>query len=171
MCSHQVLNMFCKFPMCSPSCSQEHLTLFHMVCPTLSSWNLLLGGWILGIEESYYVSMFWMNTFTWGRLQSLKTSLWWANQRDLLQMTNSKLGRHPQLSSMDHAHLKCSRSIITHKIFFMWNFALLSKKKLEREFLSHDSLFFEKKFIWKVTILSQFSKISLHDWLLEVVRL
>jgi hypothetical protein len=43
-CSHQVPNEFptClfKFLTCSPTYSQFHLTLSHMLCPPLYPWNL-----------------------------------------------------------------------------------------------------------------------------------
>ncbi len=42
MCSRQVpwfFYIFLKFPVCSPTCSQYHVTLSHMFCPMLCSWK------------------------------------------------------------------------------------------------------------------------------------
>ncbi len=39
-CSQCVPNRFLKFLMCSPTCSQDHLTLSHMLCPKSYSCNL-----------------------------------------------------------------------------------------------------------------------------------
>ncbi len=44
LCSHEVFqfvpNMFLKFPMCSPTCFQYHLTLSHTLCIIFYSCNL-----------------------------------------------------------------------------------------------------------------------------------
>jgi hypothetical protein len=49
--------------------------------------------------------------------------------------------------------------------FFRVKFCIVVKKKENwKGNFAHDSLFFEKKFIRKVRILSQFSEISIHDY-------
>ncbi len=56
MCSHQDLNgfpnMVLKFPMCSPTSSQERLTLSQMLCPV--SWNLY---WCAKIRTQMFVCL------------------------------------------------------------------------------------------------------------------
>ncbi len=76
ICSCQVPNGFptCspKFSMLSPTFSQQHLTLSHKLCPKLSSWNLYK------VSQYWYfnVSMFGVNTSTWGRLQTIRFVFW-----------------------------------------------------------------------------------------------
>lgn len=75
-----ILNMFLKFSMCYPTCSQYHLFLSHMVCLTLSSWNLCCNLYNLSFvmnnttkwETSKFQSCFAM--VTWIRPIAKKTS-------------------------------------------------------------------------------------------------
>jgi hypothetical protein len=80
-----------------------------MLCPTLSSWNLCRWANI----GTYVFLCFVVKTFLLGSLQSFRTFLWWANQRDSLLEKNKKiniyiykgLGRHPQLINVDRTIL------------------------------------------------------------------
>jgi hypothetical protein len=91
-------------PNLSPTCSPLHLTLSHMLRPTLSSWNLRRWANI----GTYVFLCFGVKTFILGSLQSFRTFLWWANQRDSLPKNIyicKGLGRHPQLINVDHTIL------------------------------------------------------------------
>jgi hypothetical protein len=58
-------------PNLSPTCSPEHLTLSHMLCPTLSSWNLCRWANI----GTYVFLCFGVKTFILGSLQGFRTFL------------------------------------------------------------------------------------------------